>query len=171
MKPINPVGRTRGWSQWTCASQFRDQPSGPGEYMVRATLSGHPITIARKTKDDANGILYIGETKDLDRRFLLLVKSLQDPIRKTMHHAAKRYFSSAQLQAMYPLQGLQVRYKTDHLQPLYSPSTDQQRALATLWPDSDGKARAVIGERSELYRYEAEFGELPVLNRKRGNKI
>ena len=168
---IRAIGSTRGWSQWTYPSQFQTQPNGAGEYMLRATSCGQPISIMRRNGADSQGILYIGETKRLESRFLLLVKSLQNAKRKTKHHAVKRYYGSAQLQTSYPLKGLQVRYKKENLPPLHAITTNQQRELSVLWPDPDGKARAVIGERSALFQYEAKFDELPVLNKKRGNKI
>ena len=41
----------------------------PGIYFIRWVRSGEPVTINRLTESDPNGLLYIGETKDLRRRF------------------------------------------------------------------------------------------------------
>lgn len=128
------------------------------------------LVIPRKRKQDAGGLLYIGETKTLQTRFFRLVRNFQNPSLKTRHGAAVKYFQQTALQQNYPIAGLQVRYRHNNLFPKTPSPTAQNQALAGLWPDVDGKTRAVTGERSELCRYESEFGELPILNSIRGKK-
>ena len=162
---ITPVGKTRAWTKWLLVSLFSDRPIGAGQYMLRATRNSCPITIARTLQSDSDGILYIGETKSLQTRFILLVRSFQTPYKRTKHSAAIKYFACAQHQIDYPLGGLEVRYRLNELPPLTTARPVQA------WPDVGGKDRAIVGERAELHNYEAKFGDLPILNSIRGKRL
>ena len=41
----------------------------PGIYFLRWVKDGEPVIITRIAESDSNGLLYVGETKDLRRRF------------------------------------------------------------------------------------------------------
>lgn len=156
----------RGWSEWT-APKDAIRPFGPGEYQIRATDGhGSPIPVGhRKSKRPDNaGLLYWGETKELSKRFWLLVRSFRNPILKNKHSAAKKYFESASHQTTYPLSGIQLRWRPANLPPKSGSDT-------SAWPDEGGKDRAVIGEESGLSSFYARFEALPPLNSIRGKRL
>jgi len=71
--------------QALASNKFLNVKKSPGIYFLRWKKFGIPVMIKRLGSSDSNGLLYIGETKDLRRRFQRLwkgIKSVDEPSTK-----------------------------------------------------------------------------------------
>lgn len=167
MKPkrIKTIGtHPLRWTKWMAQQDITTIPDCPGLYQGRHTRSGKPVPIHRAKCTDRDGLLYCGEGGSLSDRFAKLVWSLINPKKKPRHNAARKCFASTALRKRYPLAGIQLRFKRGQL-PLKKPDTKD------IWPDVQGKNRAMDGELSGLSSYKARYGEWPPRNLIAGKKL
>lgn len=60
------------------STNFSNVTKSPGIYFLRWKKFGIPVIIKRLGSSDSNGLLYIGESKDLRRRFQRLWKGIKN---------------------------------------------------------------------------------------------
>ena len=60
------------------ANKFPGIQNEPGIYFIRWTKNEKPVTLNRLGASDSNGLLYIGESKDLRRRFQRLWRGINN---------------------------------------------------------------------------------------------
>lgn len=63
--------------QALASNKFLDVRKKPGIYFLKWTKFGIPVTLKRLGSSDRNGLLYIGESKDLQRRLKRLWKGIK----------------------------------------------------------------------------------------------
>ncbi len=101
------------WSQWMTLldkASVKDVPKKPGVYMIRCTEpDGAPVSINRVRGSDPEGILYAGETENLNKRLCGLLDTLQ-PNASRSKHAAGWYFVSFAYDRAFRRDRLQFRY-------------------------------------------------------------
>lgn len=131
------------WTEWESFKEgkIREIPERAGIYQFRCLdEEGKPILISRLRKKDALGIIYIGQTENLQRRINNFWKTITR--RERSLHAAGWTYISCCYDELFPPENLQFRYKVT------KNSIDEEFML--------------------LLSYLKEFRDLPPLNSNRG---
>ena len=169
---IKPLGNARhNWSRpFALTTQPGNWPDEPGIYRLRLKVHSEFVSIHRICKDDPDGILYIGRAKadeGLSYRLEELRKAWTDTAVRHLHGSAERFFRNRHLTLQHPSPDVVVEYKTMRR---FRGKGKEWRA-ADLPTDAIADDAAVIEERSALWAYEQEFGELPPLNARGGDHL
>lgn len=141
------------WDRWQdiiCIEDFTELCVWPGVYEIRLSASdGQPLNIPRLLANDAEGILTIGESKNVAERV------------RSFYKASNGYHSAhSEAERMYL-----VKFWTEFQKSVYRGSKIQVRSLRL-------RNKADAEERKErlLKLYFKKFGELPPLNGALPNK-
>lgn len=130
------------WSEWQSLNieNIRNLPTSPGCYKISCSK---PINRLFGTDDE--GILNIGESKDLNQRLDQFIKAVTIPdhmdIVKGDNHSAGGKFSLLRLQEEFPVESLRFKFAI-----------------------TESKEEAERLEAKELERYEDSYLEFPPLN-------
>ena len=117
----------------------------PGIYFLRWVKNEKPVIVNRLTESDNNGLLYIGETKNLRRRFQRIWQGINLEIKtksKNIHTLRKTIFF-CKLHEVIKLDEYEIT-----------------------WQQLDTKIEAEIQEAAALKLYMEKYKELPPLNLK-----
>jgi len=136
-----------GWKnlQIFASNNYPGIKNEPGIYFIRWTKNENPVTINRLGGSDSNGLLYIGESKDLRRRFQRIwrgINNAQKPTTKSLHTLRKTIMFCS----------LHEEIKSDEYE--------------VAWQQLHTKIEVQIQEAAALKVYSEKFKELPPLNLK-----
>ncbi len=171
-KAIEPIGNApHAWQgPFPLKSTAETWPTDPGIYRVRLKINSAFVLINRIGADDPEGILYIGRAKEkpgLQSRLEELRKAWTSDADRYLHGSATRFFRNRRLIQKYPNPEIVVEYKTTQR---FNDKAPEWRA-AKLPTETIADDAAVIEERSALWTYEQQFGELPPLNSRGGDHL
>ena len=90
---------------------WKSIPDAPGVYLIYSLgKKGFPKKIQRILKLDENGVLYIGKSKNLRRRLIMLWRSLNREYKTEAHVFAEKYNSNKRFRERFPFDSLAISY-------------------------------------------------------------
>ena len=114
---VSKIATICEWSEWIDISNFTEICNLPGVYRVRLldSTSNSPVPISRILGNDEDGILVIGESRDLKHRIKLFYKVIKDKTGFLRHSAGDRLFLNllfrrASSQTFFDNKSFQVSY-------------------------------------------------------------
>ncbi len=133
-----------GWKnlQRLASNKFPGIESKPGVYFIRWTRNENPVILNRLGGSDSNGLLYIGESKDLRRRFQRIWRGI-----KKVHKTTK---TTNTLSRRIVFCKLHEEINSDEYE--------------IIWQHLSTKIEAQVQEAAALKLYTEKFKELPPLN-------
>jgi hypothetical protein len=133
-----------GWEnlQNLASNNFHGVENKPGIYFIRWKKGENPVTINRLGGSDSNGLLYVGESKDLRRRFQRIWRGIEK-VHKTSE-------TPDTLSRRIVLCNLHKEIKSDEYE--------------ITWQYLSTKIEAQVQTAAALKLYIEKFRELPPLN-------